>query len=76
MGRGRKGNCWDNAVAESFFSSLKKERDRRTDVPWNLIARGIRGGGGARSRINVDVPRIVHYIVIEMNRIYPRVILT
>jgi putative transposase len=21
----RKGNCWDNAVAESFFSSLKKE---------------------------------------------------
>ena len=22
----RKGNCWDNAVAESFFSSLKQER--------------------------------------------------
>lgn len=22
----RKGNCWDNAVAESFFSSIKKER--------------------------------------------------
>jgi putative transposase len=22
----RLGNCWDNAVAESFFSSLKKER--------------------------------------------------
>lgn len=21
-----RGNCWDNAVAESFFSSLKKER--------------------------------------------------
>ena len=21
----RKGNCWDNAVAESFFGSLKKE---------------------------------------------------
>ena len=20
----RKGNCWDNAVAESFFSSLKE----------------------------------------------------
>ena len=25
----RKGNCWDNAVAESFFSSLKKERIRK-----------------------------------------------
>lgn len=22
----RKGNCWDNAVAESFFGSLKTER--------------------------------------------------
>jgi len=22
----RRGNCWDNPVAESFFSSLKKER--------------------------------------------------
>ena len=21
----RKGNCWDNAVAESFFSTLKTE---------------------------------------------------
>ena len=21
----RKGNCWDNAVSESFFASLKKE---------------------------------------------------
>ena len=25
----RRGSCWDNAVAESFFSSLKKERIRR-----------------------------------------------
>jgi transposase InsO family protein len=22
----RKGNCWDNAVAESFFKTLKVER--------------------------------------------------
>ena len=26
----RKGNCWDNSVAESFFASLKKERTMRT----------------------------------------------
>jgi hypothetical protein len=25
----RKGNCWDIAVAESFFSSLKKERIKK-----------------------------------------------
>jgi len=25
----RKGNCWDKAVAESFFSSLKKERIKK-----------------------------------------------
>jgi putative transposase len=25
----RRGNCWDNAVAESFLSSLKKERVRK-----------------------------------------------
>ncbi len=25
----RKGNCWDNAVAESFFSSLKNERIKK-----------------------------------------------
>ena len=25
----RRDNCWDNAVAESFFSSLKKERVKK-----------------------------------------------
>jgi putative transposase len=25
----RRGNCWDNAIAESFFSSLKKERIKK-----------------------------------------------
>jgi len=25
----RRGNCWDNAVTESFFSSLIKERIRK-----------------------------------------------
>ena len=27
-GMSRRGNCWDNAVVESFSSSLKKERIR------------------------------------------------
>ena len=27
----RKGDCWDNAVAESFFGTLKQER-----VQWRL----------------------------------------
>lgn len=25
----RRGNCWNNAVAESFFGSLKKERVKK-----------------------------------------------
>lgn len=25
----RRGNCWDNAVAESFLSSLKTERIKK-----------------------------------------------
>jgi putative transposase len=25
----RRGTCWDNAVAESFFSSLKKEQIKK-----------------------------------------------
>ena len=29
MSLSRPGNCWDNAVAESFFSSLKKERIKK-----------------------------------------------
>ncbi len=29
----RRGNCFDNAVAESFFSSLQKERVRRRIYP-------------------------------------------
>ena len=27
----RKGNCWDNAVSESFFKTLKVERVRGRD---------------------------------------------
>jgi putative transposase len=35
----RRGTCWDNAVAESFFSSLKKERVRRKIYPTREDAR-------------------------------------
>jgi len=35
----RRGNCWDNAVAESFFSSLKKERVRQRIYPTRDEAR-------------------------------------
>ena len=34
----RKGNCWDNAVAESFFSSLKKERIKKHIYPSRELA--------------------------------------
>lgn len=35
----RRGNCWDNAVAESFFNSLKKDRIKKRvcktrDMAW------------------------------------------
>ena len=32
----RKGNCWDNAVAESFFATLKKELLHRRR--WSNLA--------------------------------------
>lgn len=35
----RRGNCYDNAAAESFFSSLKKERVRRTIYPTRQAAK-------------------------------------
>jgi transposase InsO family protein len=42
----RKGNCWDNAVAESFFGTLEQELVPET--PW-------RGLGDARKAVS-------HYI--------------
>lgn len=35
----RRGNCWDNAVVESFFSSLKKERVRKRVYKTREMAR-------------------------------------
>jgi len=35
----RKGNCWDNAVVESFFSTLKRELPNDTPFEdWNAAA--------------------------------------
>ncbi len=34
----RKGNCWDNAVAESFFKSLKKECVYRNNYLTRKVA--------------------------------------
>ncbi len=36
----RKGNCWDNAPAESFFASLKRELVYRTTFATREEARG------------------------------------
>ena len=35
----RRGNCWDNAVAESFFSSLKSEQIKRKIYPTRAEAK-------------------------------------
>ena len=35
----RRGNCWDNAVAESFFSSLKKERIKKRVYKTRALAK-------------------------------------
>lgn len=35
----RKGNCWDNALMESFFATLKKERIHQEDYVTRSMAR-------------------------------------
>ena len=35
----RKGNCWDNAVAESFFKTFKSELVNHIDFPTRAAAR-------------------------------------
>jgi transposase InsO family protein len=36
---GRKGNCWDNTVAETFFRTLKNEWLRDADFKTRADAR-------------------------------------
>ncbi|MGM9511709.1 integrase core domain-containing protein [Larkinella sp. GY13] len=36
---GRKGNCWDNAVAESYFKTLKSELVNHTHFATRAAAR-------------------------------------
>ncbi len=38
----RRGNCWDNAVVESFFGSLKKERIKNLQDTRNGACRHLR----------------------------------
>ena len=38
-GMSRRGNCWDNAVAESFFSSLKSELIKIKIYPSRSLAK-------------------------------------
>ena len=38
-GMSRRGNCWDNAPAESFFASLKKELVHNEDYAMREDAR-------------------------------------
>ena len=44
----RKGNCWDNAVAESFFKTIKSERlgnlkIQSFDMAYSAVFRYIEG---------------------------------
>jgi transposase InsO family protein len=34
----RKGDCWDNAVAESFFATLKREMEGIDDFETRKVA--------------------------------------
>jgi putative transposase len=36
--KSRKGNCWDNACAESFFKTLKRELEELDGTtPWKKV---------------------------------------
>ena len=66
---GRTGVCWDNAMAESFFSALKNERVYRTIYATKAQARRdviayIEGFYNSRRRhsgLDYRRPNEVHY---------------
>lgn len=66
---GRTGVCWDNAMAESFFSALKNERVHRTVYPTkkrakrDLIAyiEGFYNSRRRHSALGYRRPNEVHY---------------
>ena len=66
---GRTGVCWDNAMAESFFSALKNERVYRTVYPTKAHARrdviayieGFYNSRRRHSALGYRCPNEVHY---------------
>lgn len=70
---GRTGVCWDNAMAESFFSALKNERVHRTVYATKTQARRdvigyIEGFYNTRRRhssLGYKTPNDVHYADIQ-----------
>jgi len=66
---GRTGVCWDNAMAESFFSALKNERVHRTVYPTKEHARrdviayieGLYNSRRRHSALGYKRPNEVHY---------------
>jgi len=70
---GRTGVCWDNAMAESFFSALKNERVYRTVYATKARARAdviayIEGFYNSRRRhsaLSYQTPNDVHYGYIQ-----------
>ena len=66
---GRTGVCWDNAMAESFFSALKNERVHRTVYATKERARrdviayieGFYNSRRRHSALGYRRPNEVHY---------------
>lgn len=66
---GRTGVCWDNAMAESFFSALKNERVHRTVYATKTQARrdiiayieGFYNNRRRHSGLHYQTPNDIHY---------------